>query len=136
MTCPLCETVGGVLLIERKHYRIIRAEDPDYPGFCRIIWRDHVAEMSDLSATHQHELMSAVFAVERTVRALYAPDKINLASLGNMVPHVHWHVIARKRGDRHFPQPVWAPPQREGDVIWPVVSDEKLREAIAHELGV
>ena len=136
MSCPLCDTPGGVLLIEREHYRIIRAIEPDYPGFCRVIWRKHVAEMSDLSVGEQGELMQAVFAVERAVRALFAPDKINLASLGNVVPHVHWHVIARRRDDRHFPQPVWASPQREAGDIWPVVSDESLREVIAHELGV
>ncbi len=136
MSCPLCDTVGGELLVEREHYRIIRAIEPDYPGFCRIIWRDHAAEMSDLSPAQQHELMAAVFAVERALRSLFKPDKINLASLGNMVSHVHWHVIARKKADRHFPQPVWAQPQREAADVWPQVSDESLRCAILQALGM
>ena len=135
VTCPLCEGPGGTLLIERERYRIIRAAEPDYPGFCRVIWREHRAEMSDLAAGEQSELMAAVWAVERALRGLFAPDKINLASLGNMVAHVHWHVIARRCDDRHFPQPVWAAPVREGGADWPEVSDEALRAAVLRELG-
>ena len=48
--------------------------------------------------------------------AFVNPDKINLASLGNMVPHLHWHVIPRFRDDRHFPEPIWGAPQRNGAV--------------------
>jgi diadenosine tetraphosphate (Ap4A) HIT family hydrolase len=124
-----------VPLIERERYRIIRAEEPDYPGFCRVIWREHVAEMSELAAPDQAELMHAVLAVEKALRALYRPDKINLASLGNMVPHLHWHIIARKQADRHFPAPVWAAPQREPSAIWPAVSDAALIEAIDRALA-
>lgn len=56
--------------------------------------------------------MRVVYAVERAVRRVMQPNKVNLASLGNMVPHVHWHVIPRFSNDAHFPQPVWAPRQR------------------------
>lgn len=57
-------------------------------------------------------MMSAVFRVEAALRAVLKPDKINLASLGNMVPHVHWHVIPRFVDDRHFPDAIWASPRR------------------------
>ena len=134
MNCPLCQSAGGALLIERPRYRIIRAGEPGYPGFCRVIWREHVAEMSDLTLQSQQELMQAVFAVERALRGLYQPDKVNLASLGNVVPHLHWHVIARKKTDRHFPQPIWSAPQRDAADIWPEVSDEALIEAIVRGL--
>jgi diadenosine tetraphosphate (Ap4A) HIT family hydrolase len=59
--------------------------------------------------------MEAVVLVEQALRAAVQPDKINLAALGNMVPHLHWHVIARHAWDSHFPAPVWAAPQRAGD---------------------
>ena len=49
--------------------------------------------------------------MEEAQQSVLAPDKINLASLGNMVPHLHWHVIPRWRGDRHFPDPIWAAPR-------------------------
>jgi diadenosine tetraphosphate (Ap4A) HIT family hydrolase len=57
-------------------------------------------------------LMTIVFAVEEALRALLAPLKMNVASLGNQVSHVHWHVIPRFADDSHFPQAVWGPQQR------------------------
>ena len=74
-----------------------------------MIWNGHLAEMTSLSAHGRELLMKAVYVVEETQQAILSPDKINLASLGNMVPHLHWHVIPRWRGDRHFPDPIWAP---------------------------
>ena len=56
--------------------------------------------------------MKAVYAVERAIRRILQPVKVNLASLGNQVPHVHWHVIPRFSNDAHFPLPIWAPRQR------------------------
>jgi diadenosine tetraphosphate (Ap4A) HIT family hydrolase len=69
--------------------------------------------MSDLDAAERAHCMRVVFALESVLRELLAPAKINLASLGNMTPHVHWHVIARFRDDAHFPQSVWSARQRE-----------------------
>ena len=88
-------------------------DDPDYPGFCRVILERHVKEMSDLPADERTRLMKAVFATEETLRELIHPDKINLASLGNVAPHLHWHVIPRYRDDRHFPASIWAAGSRE-----------------------
>jgi diadenosine tetraphosphate (Ap4A) HIT family hydrolase len=53
-----------------------------------------------------------VCKVEQVLREVMQPDKINLASLGNMTPHLHWHVIPRFKSDKHFPQPIWGTPQR------------------------
>ena len=112
-TCELCVSDGGKLLWRNAFCRIVSIADPDYPGFCRVILNRHVAEMTDLADDEQQELMRIVFAVEAVVRSVVKPDKINLASLGNMVPHVHWHVIPRWREDRCFPNPIWAVAQRE-----------------------
>lgn len=133
--CELCEKAGGVVLWQSDFCRVIRVDDPYYPGFCRVIWRDHVREMTDLEADQQILLMSIVFAVESVVRRLYRPDKINLASFGNMVPHVHWHVIPRWHDDRHFPEPVWGSVQREGLALRPGVSDAELAQAVSVALA-
>ena len=93
--------------------RIVLVDEPDYPGFCRVILERHVSEMTDLTPAERSRLMEAVYATEQALRTFTAPDKINLASLGNIVPHLHWHVIPRYRGDRHFPNPIWAAPCRE-----------------------
>ena len=107
MSCDLCDTVGGELLWQDAHCRIVWVDDPDYPGFCRVIWQRHVREMTDLSKDERTHFMSIVFAVEEILRAELKPEKINLASLGNMTPHLHWHVIPRFVDDKHFPNPIW-----------------------------
>lgn len=112
MNCELCNTSDETLLWHGQHCRVILVDDADYPGFCRVIWNDHIKEMSDLPAPMRDELMHTVFAVEVAVREVMRPDKINLASLGNMTPHLHWHVIPRFTNDSHFPNPVWAAPLR------------------------
>ena len=56
--------------------------------------------------------MVGVSVVEQALRQHLAPTKVNIAALGNMVPHLHWHVIARFDWDSHFPAPVWAAAQR------------------------
>jgi diadenosine tetraphosphate (Ap4A) HIT family hydrolase len=113
MSCDLCESAGGDLIWEDGKCRVVAVAEPDYPGFCRVIWREHVREMTDLAPSDRAHLMEKVFTVEAALRSLMKPEKINLASLGNLTPHLHWHVIPRFRQDRHFPRPVWAaPPER------------------------
>ena len=132
--CELCTTTGGTLLWESPTCRIVRVDDPHYPGFCRVIWKAHVREMSDLEPTVRHALMGVVFAVEEVVRQLFAPDKINLASFGNMTPHLHWHIIPRWQDDSHFPEPIWGSVQRDAPQRPCVVDDDSLRQALRKQL--
>ena len=108
MTCPLCASAGGTLLWQGAHLRVIRADEAGFPAFYRVVWQGHVAEFSDLSPAERQHCMDAVVVVESALREFLQPTKINLAALGNVVPHLHWHVIARFEGDSHFPAPVWA----------------------------
>jgi len=133
-SCEFCAGVGGTVLWESATCRVVLVEDPDYPGFCRVVWTAHVREMTDLAPGERIALMNVVFAVEEVVRSLFAPDKMNLASLGNMTPHVHWHVIPRWQDDRHFPGPIWGSPQREPLRRRPVVSADDLRRALREQL--
>ena len=116
MLCELCSRTGGELLWRDDKCRVVHVTEPGYPGFCRVIWDAHVKEMTDLSDSDSIHLMEVVFAVESVLRELLAPEKINLASLGNQVPHLHWHFITRYADDPHFPQPIWANPQRPASV--------------------
>ncbi|MDO8755825.1 MAG: HIT family protein [Polaromonas sp.] len=114
--CSLCTGLGGALVFQGKKFRVIRAEEVGFPAFYRVVWTPHVAEFSDLELADRNLCMAAVSVVEQALRRHLQPTKINLAALGNMVPHLHWHVIARFDWDSHFPAPVWAPAQRTGDV--------------------
>lgn len=136
--CELCESPGGEVLWQDGRCRVIRvagAEAQAFPGFCRVIWKEHVREMSDLAPADRRHLLDVVGAVEAAVRAVVAPAKINLASLGNVVPHLHWHVIPRWTDDSHFPAPIWAAAARPVPVR-PQPASAALVAALLSELGV
>jgi diadenosine tetraphosphate (Ap4A) HIT family hydrolase len=127
--------MGGTLLWQDETCRAVLVADADYPGFCRVIWKQHVKEMTDLSVAEREHFMATVFAVESAVRETMRPDKINLASLGNMTPHLHWHVIPRYTHDKHFPQPIWGTPQRKGTTSLPDGWQMRLTESVRSKLG-
>ncbi len=115
--CALCKDElkpeEGQLIWRGDDCRVITVNDPDLPGFCRVIWNRHVAEMTDLSYGERDHLMTLVFAVEEAVRHVMHPDKVNIAALGNMVPHIHWHVIPRFKDDAFFPGSAWSKKTQE-----------------------
>jgi len=135
--CPLCHSTGGILVATGSRWRVIRAEDAAFPAFYRVVWTEHVAEFSSLSAADRAECMDVVCAVERTLLRCLRPTKVNLAALGNVVPHLHWHVIARFDGDSHFPQPIWGGVQRrvEAPVSLLAVSLTELDREVVTELS-
>ncbi|QSN61596.1 HIT family protein [Caballeronia sp. M1242] len=138
MDCVFCREDGGEVLWSDDALRVVLADEPDWPGFCRVIWGAHVAEMSDLADADRLRVMTAVNGVERAMRRVLVPEKINLASLGNQVPHLHWHVIPRFSNDSRFPLPVWAPRQRtvsEAQLAKRRAQATLLREAVRRELN-
>jgi len=110
--CLFCDNEGGQLLWRDARCRVVLTDEP-FLGFCRVIWNDHVREMTDLTAANRAHVMHVVYAVESALRARLTPAKMNLASLGNQTPHLHWHVMPRFADDTHYPNPVWGTPQRE-----------------------
>ncbi len=110
--CELCASDGGQLVMANEWLRVVLIDDADFPGFTRVIWNDHVRELTDLEESPRKRLMHTVFAVESALREVLRPDKMNVASLGNVTPHVHWHVIPRYADDSRFPLPIWGPTQR------------------------
>ncbi len=126
MICPLCAEDGGMLVWRGERLRVIRANEVGFPAFYRVVWNAHVAEFSDLSASERAHCMDVVVAVEQALREHLSPTKVNVAALGNMVPHLHWHVIARFEWDSHFPSPVWAAAQRPS----PVAQEDAVRSRL------
>jgi len=125
--CPLCQRDAEIVLWQDADCRVLMTPQAGYPGFCRVIWHEHVREMTDLAVDQRVHLMTVVWAVEAALRQALMPAKINLASLGNQVPHLHWHVIPRFSDDAHFPDVVWAMPRRPG-VEHPVDREALIRE--------
>jgi diadenosine tetraphosphate (Ap4A) HIT family hydrolase len=136
MECEFCSSPGGAVVWQNDLCRVVRVDEPDYPGFVRVILKRHAREMTDLEEAERQGLMAVVFAVEAAVRETMRPDKMNLASLGNMTPHVHWHVVPRYADDRHFPGPIWASPKRGRAVpAERVERAQGLASAIASKAG-
>ena len=130
-TCVLCSGDGGLKVYDDGRCRVVIADEP-FAGFCRVIWNAHVREMTDLAATERDHLMGIVFAVEAALRAKPTALLYAEASLGNVVPHLHWHVIPRFENDSHFPNPVWgAPKRRSAEPTLPPNFAEQLAARLA-----
>jgi diadenosine tetraphosphate (Ap4A) HIT family hydrolase len=135
VNCPLCDTPAGTVLWQDDFCRVVRANEADHPGFLRVILKHHVKEMTDLPAGEQQALLQVVLATEAALREVLAPDKVNLASLGNVVPHLHWHVIPRFTDDPHFPNPVWGERKRDTPHAAPANLDTQLAAALNRRLA-
>lgn len=113
-TCPLCQPTPHQVLWQDDFCRVVLLCDVDYPAYCRVELLAHVKEMSDLPPPPRARMMKVVFAVETAIREVIQPDKINLASLGNKTPHLHWHIVPRFENDKHFPNAHWGEAVRAG----------------------
>ena len=133
-SCELCRKSGGEVIRDDGFARVVVAGDADHPGFCRVILNAHVREMTDLPEEQRAQLMRMVYAVEQCLRDLLAPDKINLASFGNVVAHLHWHVIPRFADDPHFPNSVWSHRQGRGARPLPAGFVKLLRQHLGQRL--
>ncbi len=111
--CALCTETTAELLWQDDFCRVVLLNDADYPGYCRVELLAHVKEMTDLAIPQRSRLMKIVCVVEQALRDVLQPSKINLASLGNKTPHLHWHVVPRFEDDKHFPNSHWGEAMRE-----------------------
>ena len=112
-SCPFCDrSAPGRVLWADPQCRVLLVEEAPFIGLCRVVWTAHVRELTDLDEADRSLVLEVVCAVEEGLRHLLRPDKINLASFGNQVPHLHWHVIPRFADDSHYPEAIWAPALR------------------------
>jgi len=132
MSCPLCEPTPHEILWLDDFCRVVLLNDEDYPAYCRVELLDHIKEMTDLAPQDRARMMKVVFAVETALREALNPDKINLASLGNKTPHIHWHVIPRFEHDKHFPNSHWGEAMRESNTS---SLDAKMKQVVAENMN-
>jgi diadenosine tetraphosphate (Ap4A) HIT family hydrolase len=93
--------------------RVLIVNDANYPWLLLVPRRANIVELIDLDEVEQAQLLTEVTRVARALRTVTKCDKLNIAALGNVVPQLHVHVIARFRSDAAWPKPVWgvAPPR-------------------------
>ena len=117
--------------------RVLLMNDSRYPWLILVPRIPNVREWLDLSSTDQALLLAEQLQVSQCLQTLLSPDKLNIATLGNIVPQLHLHIIARFETDFAWPSPVWG---RGDSVRYP--PDEKVallaryRSALAATSGV
>ena len=116
MNCPMCtrwEEEPELQIAELAHCRVVLNRDQFFPGYCLVFTRIHVTELFHLDPATRQGVMEEVSAVASALAAVYRPTKINYELLGNMVPHMHWHVVPRFSEDPLWPRPIWSEPHAE-----------------------
>ena len=116
---------------ENDHLRIEveKSEIPWLKIFTKLPYR----EMSEVPLEIKRQIYTLLDVIEREMLSYYQPAKINIASFGNYMPHVHWHVMARFEEDSYFPEPMWGVKQREAKLALP--SEEIFIEQLVSSLS-
>jgi len=91
----------------------IEIEQSEIPWLKVFTQKAH-KEFSDCSTEEREEIWKVLDIIEKEMLSFFKPKKINIASFGNYMPHVHWHIMARFKEDSFFPEPMWGKAQREG----------------------
>ncbi len=114
MSCALCERIEKIkagaypyLIQELKHSYFLIGEHQYFPGYSVLLAKDHHREMTDLPPHKAAELFEEMMLVHRAIEQVMKPTKMNLCSLGNVVPHIHWHFFPRYETDPQFKNPPW-----------------------------
>ncbi|ABD90371.1 HIT domain-containing protein [Rhodopseudomonas palustris] len=107
--------------------RVLVIKDAHYPWLLLVPRRAGVGEIIDLGEVEQAQLMTEISRVGRALKDVTKCDKLNIAALGNLVPQLHVHVIARRSGDVAWPRPVWG-------VVPPLAHDPEEVQSFIAEL--
>jgi diadenosine tetraphosphate (Ap4A) HIT family hydrolase len=107
--------------------RVLLANDANYPWLILVPRLPGLVELIDLEENAQMQLLGEVAAAARALKAITECDKLNIAALGNQVPQLHVHVIARRRTDSAWPKPVWG-------VKAPAAYEQDRRAALVESL--
>ena len=114
MACPACDRLARIarnadpeFVATLSETHVVLADEQVYRGYCILFLRDHAEHLSDLSLERQGRIWDDVARVATAVRKVVEPVRLNYASLGNFVTHVHWHVIPRHADDPEPLHPIW-----------------------------
>lgn len=114
--CTMCrrwEDDSDLRILELEHSRLILNRDQFFAGYCLLFTKKHVTELFHLTPSERTGLMEEISMVAEVLHRILRPEKINYELLGNMVPHMHWHLVPRFVDDPLWPRPIWAEPHTE-----------------------
>ncbi len=79
----------------------------DYTWLILVPQKNNIIHLTDLNSAEQIQLIKEINHISTILKKLYTPDRLNIATLGNVVSQMHWHIIVRYTTDKHWPNPVW-----------------------------
>jgi len=123
MICPLCDIKNENIIYKDDFLRVILVDE--IPGFVRVIVNKHIKEFSELSDEEAIKLTIFIKKLEKGILEVLNPDKINIVSLGNMVPHLHIHIIPRYVNDPWWPGSTFC--EKKRDFKYPEFDEEKYK---------
>jgi diadenosine tetraphosphate (Ap4A) HIT family hydrolase len=113
--------------------RLLVSNDASYPWLLLVPRRPGAVEIIDLDGTDRQQLMDEIALVSGVLKAVTACDKLNVAAIGNMVPQLHVHIVARRHGDAAWPKPVWGTLPAQA---WDPAERERLVATVRGKVGL
>ncbi|MDF1580500.1 MAG: HIT family protein [Desulfuromonadales bacterium] len=116
MNCSMCSKWDDdteLRITTLEHCYVVLNRDQFFPGYCLVFTKAHVTELFHLDPPTRGAIMEEVNRVAAALNVVYQPTKINYELLGNMVPHMHWHLVPRFSSDPLWPRPIWSEPHAE-----------------------
>ena len=111
--CTIWNDEPEFRIAELDQCYVVLNRDQFFTGYTFVFSKEHVTELFHLDRETRSALMEEVTATAAALNRLFKADKINYELLGNMVPHMHWHLVPRLRSDPLWPRPIWAEPHAE-----------------------
>jgi len=105
------------VIYENENVKIV-SEESEIP-WLKIFTKHPYKEMSEVPSDIKFDIYHLLDVIEKEMLDYYKPKKINIASFGNYMPHVHWHIMARFEEDSYYPEPMWGTKQREAKLDLP-----------------
>ncbi|CAB5500549.1 HIT family protein [Bathymodiolus thermophilus thioautotrophic gill symbiont] len=98
---------------------VIVAIEPSEIPWIKVFTKRKIKEFSECTADEKREIFRIIDITEKLMLSYFNADKINIASFGNLLPQVHWHIMTRFETDSHFPEPMWGKKQRSSQLNLP-----------------
>jgi diadenosine tetraphosphate (Ap4A) HIT family hydrolase len=125
--CTKWENEPDLRIVEMERCYVLLNRDQFFPGYTFVVAKEHVTEIFHLDRESRMAVMEEVTAIASALYMLFKPDKINYELLGNMVPHMHWHLVPRFRNDQLWPRPIWAESHEEV-ILSPAAYAERIEQ--------
>jgi len=109
--CPMCrkwQEDVDLRIVELDYCYVVLNRDQFFAGYCFVLSKAHVTELFHLDVETRQGIIEEVNRVAAALQRTFSPTKINYELLGNMVPHMHWHLIPRFNDDPLWPRPIWS----------------------------